>query len=310
MDTRFLESFVAVVDCGSIAEAARRLNLTPAGVAQQIRVLERDLGIELVFRSGRNVRPTVAAASILDRARSCLNDVRDLKSVATNGQLSGELRLGAMQTTLLSLVPDILSTLAKAHPQMRIDITREGSTQLYHQVLNGEIDAAVTSEPPFAIPKTLDWCVLREEPYVLLIPAALPPGDPLDILTREPFIRLHRSVYAGRVIDGYLSRMRIRPHVLFELDGIEAIAVMVDRGLGVAILPDWAPPWPEELTLRKVALPDRSLKRNVGLLWSRTSLRLGLINTVLRAAQNSVDPGRSRAPARPRISTRARVGRR
>jgi DNA-binding transcriptional LysR family regulator len=89
VDTRFLESFVTVVDCGSIAEAARRLNLTPAGVAQQIRALEKDIGVDLVFRSGRTVRPTPSAASVIERARNFLNEVRDLKSVANSGKRSG-----------------------------------------------------------------------------------------------------------------------------------------------------------------------------------------------------------------------------
>ena len=117
MDTRFLESFVTVMDCGSIAEAARRLNLTPAGVAQQIRVLEKEIGAELVFRSGRTVQPTKAAAAIVERARRFLNEVRDLKTIAASGELSGELRLGAVQTLLAGLVPDILSALVKAHPR-------------------------------------------------------------------------------------------------------------------------------------------------------------------------------------------------
>jgi DNA-binding transcriptional LysR family regulator len=99
------------------------------------------------------------------------------------------------------------------------------------------------------------------------------------------------------MIDGYLRKTQIRPNELFELDGIESIAVMVDRGLGVSILPDWAPPWPEGLTLRKLALPDRSLKRRVGLLWSRTSLRIGLIKAFLEQAERAVGRGHPTADA-------------
>ena len=62
--------------------------------------------------------------------------------------------------------------------------------------------------------------------------------DPHAILEHEPFIRLDRHVYAGRLIDRYLRKAGIRPKELFELDGLEAIAVMVDRGLGVSLLPD------------------------------------------------------------------------
>ncbi|PMX05785.1 LysR substrate-binding domain-containing protein, partial [Pseudomonas sp. GW460-12] len=90
---------------------------------------------------------------------------------------------------------------------------------------------------------------------------------------QHPFIRLDRNVYAGRTIDGYLRRARIAVKERFELDGLEAIAVMVDRGLGVSLLPDWAPPWPEGLTLRKLPLPDPTLRRKTGLLWPRSSQR-------------------------------------
>lgn len=308
MDTRFLASLIMVVDSGSIAEAARRLNLSPAGVAQQIRTLEKEIGVALLSRSGRTVRPTAPAASIIDRARVLLDQVRDLRSLAANGELSGELRLGAMQTTLASLVPNILGAVTKAHPRIRIDCTREGSTQLYHAVLNGHIDVAITSEPPFAIPKTLAWHVLREEPFVLLTPASLPVDDAHAILRREPYIRLHRGVYAGRVIDAYLRKVQIRPNELFELDGIEAIAVMVDRGLGVSILPDWAPPWPEGLTIRKLPLPDQSLRRRVGLLWSRTSLRVGLIRAFLEQAEDSLAVGHGSIRQRKHAS-RARTDR-
>lgn len=97
------------------------------------------------------------------------------------------------------------------------------------------------------------------------------------MLVQEPFIRLDRRGVAGRLIDDYLRKAGIRPKDRYELDGLELIAVMVDRGLGVSLLPDWAPPWPEGLSLRKLPLPDRSLVRRTGLLWNRASLRTPLV---------------------------------
>src|SRR5215831_17374622 len=82
MDTRSLESFVSVIDHGSIAEAARRLRLTPAGVAKRVRALEIEIGDRLISRSGRTVKPTKVAIAILDRARLFLRDARDFKSTA------------------------------------------------------------------------------------------------------------------------------------------------------------------------------------------------------------------------------------
>src|SRR5262245_12177897 len=285
MDTRFLESLVAVVDCGSMAEAARRLNLTSAGVAQRIRALESEIGARLLFRSGRAVRPTEAAATILDRARRVLGEVHDLKSIAASGVLSGELRLGAIQTALPGLLADILCRFATVYPQIEIRIFRGNSAEMYRKLLNGDVDAAITSHPPFAIPKTCEWHVLRVEPFVVLTPASLRSRDAHAVLAHEPFIRLDRKVFAGRLIDDYLRKAGIRPNDHYELDGLELIAVMVDRGLGVTLLPDWAPPWPEGLSLRKLALPDRSFVRRTGLLWNRASLRARLVRAFLEQAQ-------------------------
>jgi DNA-binding transcriptional LysR family regulator len=283
MDTRFLDSLVTVIECGSFAEAARRLNLTAAGVAQRIRALEREVGVPLLARAGRTVQPTAAGVTIMSQARIVQRDVQDLKSMVASGTLSGELRLGVAPTLLASLVPDMLGRFSKAHPGIDVRIQRNNSSELYAKVLEGHVDAALTSHPTFALPKSFDWVLLREEPYVVVVPGTMRARPAHAILRDEPFIRLDRRVYAGQMIDAYLRKVRIQPNERFELDGPEAIAVMVDRGLGVAILPDWAPPWPEGLRLRKIALPDRKFVRKIGLIWLRASLRTGLIHAFLQA---------------------------
>jgi len=291
MDTRALESFVCVIDHGSIAEAVRRLNLTPAGVAKRVHALEAEIGDRLIARSGRTVRPTKAGVAILDRARRFLSEARDLKAMAATDQAVGELRLGAIQTVLTGLLPDILARVTETYPRIEIHIIRDSAPELYRKVLNGDVDAALLSHPPFAIPKTCDWRVLREEPLVVLTPAPAPDRHPHAILAQEPFIRLDRTLHTGQLIDAYLRKAGIRPKERFELDGIEAIAVMVDRGLGTAILPDWAPPWPEGLSLAKLPLPDRSFMRRTGLLWTRASLRVGLVHAFLEQAERALAHG-------------------
>jgi DNA-binding transcriptional LysR family regulator len=300
MDTRFLESFVPVVDGGSIAEAARRLNLTPAAVAQRIRTLESEIGARLLFRSGRNVGPTEAGAAILARARNFLGEVRDLKSIAANDRPSGELRLGAFHTALSGLLPGILVLMEEKYPQIEVYIVRGSSGELYPKVLTGDLDAALIVRPPFAIPKVCDWRVLLEEPLIVLTPASAPVRDPHAILASEPFIRIDRKSWAGQLVDGYLRRAGIRPHERFELDSFEAIAAMVDRGLGVSLVHDWAPPWPEGLSLRKLPVPDASFTRHIGLMWTRASLRLRLVQAFLEVAVTALAPGRAAAPKRKR----------
>jgi DNA-binding transcriptional LysR family regulator len=292
MDTRSLESFVSVIDSGSIAEAARRLNLTPAGVAKRVRALEIEIGDRLISRSGRTVKPTKVAMAVLDRARLFLRDARDFKSTAAIDKPVGALRLGALQSALTGLLPDILAVLMKRFPQIQPYIVRDTSAALYRMVLNGDLDSAIISQPPFTMPKSCDWQVLREEPLVVLTRASTPRRHPHAILAERPFIRLDRNLYGGRLVDAYLRKHNIHPKELFELDGLEAIAVMVDRGLGVTLLPDWTPPWPEGLSLTKLPVPDRSFARRTGLVWARSSLRIRLVHAFLEAADLASDRSR------------------
>jgi DNA-binding transcriptional LysR family regulator len=289
MDTRFLDSFVAVVDNGSIAEAARRLNLTPTAVAQRIRTLEIEVGSRLIIRSGRTVRSTEAGVAILDRARSVLGDIRDLKSVGASDRASGQLRLGAVGSMLAGLVPDILSLLTKKYPRIEVYLVRGGSSELYRQVLDGDLDGAIIVQPPFTISKACDWRVLREEPFIVLTSAKTSARDPHAILASEPFIRVDRKLWTGRLADGYLRKYGIRPHERYELEGTDAIASLVDRGLGVSLMAD-SMPWPEGLSVVKIAVRDRSFTRRVGLIWARTSVRARLMHIFLEVATMALAP--------------------
>ncbi|MCO5089764.1 LysR family transcriptional regulator [Bosea sp. (in: a-proteobacteria)] len=277
MDTRFLESFTTVVESGSLAEAARRLNLTPAALAQRIRALERELGVHLLARTGRTVKPTEAGAAILPRSRLFLREVRDLRALAAGEDIAGELRLGAISSALTGILPDVLQGLSTRYENLDLYVVPGTSKNLYADILGGDIDAAVVVEPPFPLPKTCGWQMFREEPLVLITPAAMERTEVKDILRREPFIRYDRNHWGGRYSDAYLRKLRIRPKERFELDALDAIAVLVDRGLGVSLVPDWSPPWPEGLALNKLRLPGSVLGRRIGLIWLRNSPRSRLI---------------------------------
>jgi DNA-binding transcriptional LysR family regulator len=291
MDSRFLESFVMVAETGSFAETARRLHLTAAAVAQRIHALEAEIGARLVSRSGRSVRPTPAGTAILDRARNFLGDVRDLKSIAAGDRPSGELRLGATTTSITGLLPGMLIALTARYPQIDVYVHGGISVDLYHQLLDGELDAAIIAQPPFAIPKAYEWRLLREELLMVLTPAALTLSDPHEILASQPLIRQRRNSWVGRLVDGYLRHAGICPRERLELDGMEAVAVMVDRGLGVALVHDWAPPWPEGLSLRRIPLPDNKFARRMGLIWNRASVRVRLVHAFLDVAVEALAAG-------------------
>lgn len=287
MDTQFLYTFISVVESGSMAAAARRLNITPATVAQQIHTLEREIGAPLIARAGRTVSVTEAGARILERTRNLLRDVADLHTVANDDDTAGELRLGAGINALTGMMPDILALMVARYPRINVYVKRSTSVEMYPLVESGELDAAIVMQGPFSLSKSIGWQLLREEPLVVLAPASMAGRDAHELLATEPLIRYDRNQWGGHHADHYLRTVGIKPHERFELNALNAIAVMVDRGLGVSLVPDWARPWPEGLRLVTLTLPHPFEPNRIGIIWSRSTIRMRLVKAFIQEAQNA-----------------------
>lgn len=288
MDVSFLANLLLVVDCGSMAEAARRIGVTPAAVAQQVQALEREMGVDLLVRSGRTVMPTEAGYRVIARARDLVRDFAALKAFAQEGEPVGELRIGTIMTALLSLMPDVLAGFSAAFPKAKVLIRAGTSMELYEDLQRGDLDVAVCLHPDFALPKAYDWHLLREEAIVVMAPGALADQDPHDLLRREPFIRYDRSLGGGKQADDYLRSVKIVPQELFELNSLVAIMMMVERGLGVSLVPDIVSPVTRSLNVAKLPLPIATPPRRFGVLWHRTSPRGRLIRGFLECADKVV----------------------
>ncbi|MBO1324445.1 LysR family transcriptional regulator [Acetobacter sp. TBRC 12305] len=286
MDTRFLETFLVVIERGSLAEAARTLNVTPAAIAQRINALEAEIGHDLLQRHGRTVRPTPNAAAILEEVRTILDHVKSLRAVAGLDRPTGKLRVGAISTALTGVLPAILRRFFNQYPEIDMYVVPGSSSQLHAMVQEGVLDAAFIVEPPFDLLKIYDWHTIRTEPMVLLAPSDETSDDPFEIMAKRPFIRYDRNHWGGRLTDAYLMRHNLRPREQLELDSLESIAVMVNEGIGVSLVPDWASPWPSGLHVRKIRLPAPVPHRKIGLFWATLSPHGRLIARLLRAIED------------------------
>jgi len=303
METSYLDTFVLVAESGSMSEAARRLEITPAAVAHQLRLLERELGTRLLARSGRTVSPTEAGHRLVERARSLLDDMRNLKAAINEDAATGELSLGAINTALHSLMPEVLAGFVRVYPDARVEIRSALSFELYDAVVRGELDAAVCLHPPFVLPKSMNWQPLAEEPLVVLAPARLGHREPHLLLREEPLIRFNRQLGGGKQADAYLRKAGITPRERFELSSLPAIAMLVDRGLGVSLAPDASVPWWHGLRVAKLPLPDEPYRRRFGIIWPRASVRSRLIEVLVEQARQAVK--RATAGADGRLVPRA-----
>ena len=285
MNIEFLSSFVTVVEAGSLAEAARRLDLTPAAISARLHALETELGTALVQRAGRQVRPTDAGIRILERARTLLRDMRDLHVLAVDSSLPGELRLGVFGSALTSVLPRVLERVYRRHPELTVFVSPGASVELCSRVSAGELDAAIVVEPQFVMPKNCDWHSLTEEPLVVVAHASQAGQDPHELLAREPFIRYARQSLGGQLADRYLRDHGIRPRQRLEMDSLMGIGALVDRGLGVSLLPDWPSLWSGGLALARMPLPGPAPVRRIGIIHATQGPCVALARTLLQEAQ-------------------------
>ncbi|MBU3593969.1 LysR family transcriptional regulator [Polynucleobacter sp. 71A-WALBACH] len=284
MDTKYLHTFVTIADCGSMAEAARRLDLTPAAIAAQVKALEEFLGTEIFRRSGRTVVPTESGLKILTQARELLRGVRDLQANASNDEPIGELQLGVSVTALTSILPPLLKKLFSQFPKLAIHIEPGTSSHLYHKVSTRVLDAAFIVEPQFELPKSCTWSPIIDEELLVLAPEGFIGQDPIELLRTEPFIRYDRGMWGGQLADNYLRSRKIKPNERIEIDSLNAIAAFVNQGLGVALVPNWSGPWQEGLKIIKMVLPPPVPARTIGLIWSNQGPRASLSETILKYA--------------------------
>ena len=285
MDTRFLDTLASVISHGSIAETARQSNLTPAAVAQRIRSLENEFGTQLIRRSGKTVKPTEHGLAIAREGLVLLQQEKSLKALANKDHMRGELRVGGISSAFQGILPEVIASVIDEYPEVNFYLLEGTSTDLYREVEADRLDAAIIIEPRFTLSKSLKWLTIREEPLILIVPEDLPDTPVEELLTTHPFIRYDRTQWGGRLVELYLRDAGIHPKDWIELDALDAIAAFVSRGLGVAVVPDWAPPWPAGLKIRRIALPDQHYTRRIGVVWKHMSMRSKLIQVLTDKAR-------------------------
>lgn len=283
MDTRFLESLLAVAETGSIAAAARQQGLTAAAISQRIRVLEAEFGERLLNRSAHAAAPTEACLRLLPAARRLVRDAEKLRNRIDPDGFSGHFRLGAVSTALLDDASRVIGLFRERAPNVVLTIRPGTSDALYQDLLTGTLDGAITVAAPFDLPKSVASFDLAEQRIVHVTPpAAVAAGK-----GQLPWIVYDRTSWGGRRIFEACRREFSSGHVLCELDAPETIAMMVSEGLGQAILPQWRrlkDQYPE-VTLGQLKQP---LSRKMVFLRPRASATARLAGLVVGELQSGV----------------------
>ncbi|WP_460067838.1 LysR family transcriptional regulator [Streptomyces sp. YKOK-I1] len=244
-DLKLLATFLAVVDRGSMAEAAAALGYVPSAVSQHIAALERDLGVELlVRRPGSRLILTAAGRSLAQAARSLFEATARFQDAAAriaDGDIA-ELRVGAYPSAMSHLLPGVLAALHPRRRGARIRLVIVETHEGLPRVTSGDLDLLIAyrylpEDPPTP---SADWNVtsLGHEPLVLVAgphPDARP-WQLADCLTME-WTSGHARSPDRRLLHRWAGELGISPEVTLETEDLHSMLAMIGAGLAVGLIP-------------------------------------------------------------------------
>lgn len=238
MSLRTLQILTAIARKGSFAAAAEQLGLTQSAVSLQIKNLEEELEVQLFERSGRSPKLNASGRLVLERAREILAIYDGIKDELTpSGMIRGVLTLGVVPTVLTGPLPPVLGRLRKRYEDLHVKLQSGLSAELVRQVEEGNLDAALTTEPPFVVSLPYEWQEYDVEPFFVVAPKNTEATSVELLFERFPFVRFDKTAWAGALVDGELTARGIRPRDVMEFDSLEAALSLVEQGLGIAVVP-------------------------------------------------------------------------
>jgi len=235
-----LRLFLAVVEHGGVRKAAEEISISQPAISQAIQALEGELGVALLERIGRHVRPTAAGVLLNDHGRRIFAETQAARQALDElkGVTSGKLAIGASTTIGIYILPDPLGHFHRRHPAVELSLNIANTQQIVRQLTETRLDLAFV-EGPVAVPELAVTSFRKDELVLIAAPghplcAQVPVGMPE--LAEVPF--LMREVGSGtrEIVERAFARWGIVPNVMMDLGHTEAIKNAVAAGLGVSIL--------------------------------------------------------------------------
>jgi DNA-binding transcriptional LysR family regulator len=228
----------AVTKMGSMAGAARRLNVTPPAITVQIQQLEQAVGLPLVERIGDKTKPTEAGEIILRTAHrieallaECGGEIAQLKGIE-----GGEVSVGVVSTAKY-FAPKALSAFRQRHPGVDVRLAVGNRQETIRALRDLELDMAVMGRPPENI--DVESVSLGVHPHIIVAPAGHPlTGVKLTIadLAKETFFVREAGSGTRLLMERLFEQADFDPIVGMEIGSNETIKQAVIAGLGVAFI--------------------------------------------------------------------------
>ncbi|MGH3359624.1 MAG: LysR family transcriptional regulator [Nocardioidaceae bacterium] len=299
IDVGALRALRTVAALGTLARAAEELGFTPSAVSQQIKRLERQVGMPLLATAGRGVVLTPAGQAIADSAPDVFEALERCAEAAQSvaeGAPRGTLRVAAFSTAIRGLFSPTLQRLSARCPDLRVHITEQDPDQALHSVDAGTADLALIHDAD-GLPAPLSSSLTQHHLHTDV-------GDVVMSRT-HPLARLDSPLTGADLAGngwvtsppGTVCHQRFRrlfadvsedPDVRHLVDDFATQLSLVASGQVIALIPRLArPPLGQRLVSRPLRRPP---KREVHAAWRRSANASPAIRAVLAELGSSANP--------------------
>jgi LysR family transcriptional regulator, nitrogen assimilation regulatory protein len=240
MQFRQLRYFVKIVESGSFSKAASVIHVAQPALSQQVAELEERLGVLLLQRGARGVRPTAAGEILYKEASAILHQLDQLPGIvrSSSGEPEGAVSIGFVSSLAPKLVGGILEECHAIMPKVTIRISDDHSLGLESKIAAGSVDLAILYEDEFVTPLTRKPLFIQS----MYLIARLPLPGRRDVISLEQLAEIPLVLPGptnGRrvLIERMFADAKLKPNVALEADSLASEMWAVRNDVGYTILP-------------------------------------------------------------------------
>ncbi|MFY9512431.1 MAG: LysR family transcriptional regulator [Rubrivivax sp.] len=240
-DLTTLNLVLAIAETNSITRGAEREHLALAAASKRLSDLETRLGVVLFERHARGVAPTEAGRALVRHIRSLHASLHALESevVEFSRGIKGHLRIAANAGAISECLPPDLAAFSQAHPQIRISLEDQTSSEVQAAVAEGRADVGIFV-PPLLDNRLTHW-LYRRATLAAMVPAghalAAQQQVRFETLLDHDIVGLHAGASAHELMRAEAEGQGRTLKARLQVRGFDAIVQLVEAGLGVAVLP-------------------------------------------------------------------------
>lgn len=264
------ETLAKVVELGSLTKAAEALGCTQSAVSHTINNLESELGFAVLTRSRAGVKLTGDGERIMQPIRGMLNYAEQLRQTASaiRGLDSGTVRIGTFTSVAVHWLPGVIKEFQRDYPNVDIKLLNGDYYDVENWLIEGSVDLGFVN-----VPNDLRCeCIPLMEDRLLAI---LPRGHKFESYPKFPLVECETEAFitlleeSNHDANRALAAAGIKPNIRFSTKDDYAIIAMVEKGLGISIMPELLLKGRHDGVVVKELVPPS--KRFIGLAITETS---------------------------------------